>query len=366
MTMKSSRRAPHDRPSSAKVGTTTCSKGHLHSAWNTTGVLRIAKCESVCGFCQKETKTAANLRKHVAIHIRNEGLDLSIAEGSSGRGRLEMPQTPSSQAPPCSTDRERSSYLSRQTSTSTTTSTSASTSHSDSDSMDTDLSLPYNRSYLPPASDAFSPSAVLMSMATHSHPTYTLSASTSPTPYQNPAAGYSHPPTYTPPPPPPPPSSHPHSHPHSNPPSPFPLSSAGLTSSLPPPPPPQALPLPHTSALHQSPSASHAHADPFKSLRAQNLAMRYAWTAIPSSEGFRILDVCKSLSSAHTHLGPADVRVPCYNRETIYDEEWQAHMKDVHGVFLLWPETWMKRVEVLDLTAWGDDIGALNGVLMEN
>jgi hypothetical protein len=43
--------------------TTTCSKGHVHPSWNTTGILRIAKCESVCGFCQKETKTAANLRK---------------------------------------------------------------------------------------------------------------------------------------------------------------------------------------------------------------------------------------------------------------------------------------------------------------
>jgi hypothetical protein len=45
------------------LGNTTCSKGHLHPPWNTTGVLSIAKCESICGFCQKETKTAANLRK---------------------------------------------------------------------------------------------------------------------------------------------------------------------------------------------------------------------------------------------------------------------------------------------------------------
>ena len=45
------------------LGNTTCSKGHVHPPWNTTGVLSIAKCESVCGFCQKETKTAANLRK---------------------------------------------------------------------------------------------------------------------------------------------------------------------------------------------------------------------------------------------------------------------------------------------------------------
>ena len=47
----------------AALRNTTCSKGHRHPPWNTTGVLRIAKCESVCGFCQKETKTAANLRK---------------------------------------------------------------------------------------------------------------------------------------------------------------------------------------------------------------------------------------------------------------------------------------------------------------
>jgi hypothetical protein len=45
-------------------------------------------------------------------------------------------------------------------------------------------------------------------------------------------------------------------------------------------------------------------------------------------------------------------RVPCYNRETIFDEEWQQHMKDVHGVFLLWPDSWMRRVEVLDLVGY--------------
>lgn len=40
-------------------------------------------------------------------------------------------------------------------------------------------------------------------------------------------------------------------------------------------------------------------------------------------------------------------------------------MRDVHGVFLLWPDTWMKRVEVLDLDPFGGDIGACNGVIME-
>jgi len=72
------------------LSNTICNKGHTHPPWNTTGILSIAKCESVCGFCQKETKTAANLRKHVAIHIKNERLNLTIAEGSSGRGRLEI------------------------------------------------------------------------------------------------------------------------------------------------------------------------------------------------------------------------------------------------------------------------------------
>jgi hypothetical protein len=41
-------------------------------------------------------------------------------------------------------------------------------------------------------------------------------------------------------------------------------------------------------------------------------------------------------------------------------------MKDVHGVFLLWPETWMRRIEVLDLDAFGGDIGACNGAIMES
>lgn len=58
------------------LGNTTCSKGHVHPPWNTTGVLRIAKCESVCGFCQKETKTAANLRK-VSDATSNEEYSVS-------------------------------------------------------------------------------------------------------------------------------------------------------------------------------------------------------------------------------------------------------------------------------------------------
>jgi len=64
--------------------------------------------------------------------------------------------------------------------------------------------------------------------------------------------------------------------------------------------------------------------------------------------------------------GGTTARAPCYNRETIFDEEWQAHMRDVHGVFLLWPETWMRRIEVLDLEPFGGDIGGVNEVIMES
>ena len=41
-------------------------------------------------------------------------------------------------------------------------------------------------------------------------------------------------------------------------------------------------------------------------------------------------------------------------------------MKNVHGVFLLWPETWMRRIEVLDLDAFGGDIAVANDVIMDN
>ncbi len=80
------------------------------------------------------------------------------------------------------------------------------------------------------------------------------------------------------------------------------------------------------------------------------------------------MDLCKSLSVAqHEGSGSSrQQRVPCYHRETIFDEEWQAHMKDVHGVFLLWPETWMRRIEVLDLDAFGGDIEACNEVIMDS
>jgi len=86
------------------------------------------------------------------------------------------------------------------------------------------------------------------------------------------------------------------------------------------------------------------------------------------------VELCKSLSTAVPQTSAmaisgfvitgGETRVPCYNRETIYDEEWQKHMKDVHGVFLLWPETWMRRIEVLDLEVFGGDIESCNDVIM--
>lgn len=109
--------------------------------------------------------------------------------------------------------------------------------------------------------------------------------------------------------------------------------------------------------------------DLFLPLRKFNIHTKIAWTAIPAQEGFRVVELCRSLSSTTTSMAGGAlagelVRVPCYNRETIYDEEWQKHMKEVHGVFLLWPETWMRRVEVLDLEPFGGDIEACNDVMM--
>lgn len=114
----------------------------------------------------------------------------------------------------------------------------------------------------------------------------------------------------------------------------------------------------HLPTYRHSPSPAP---DSFRTLREQHIATKSAWTVIPSTEGNRILEFCKSMSTVSE-----DGRIPCYNRETLFDEEWQAHMKDVHGVFLLWPQTWMRRIEVLDLDAFGGDIGACNEVIMEN
>lgn len=104
---------------------------------------------------------------------------------------------------------------------------------------------------------------------------------------------------------------------------------------------------------------TRALTDPFSSLRSHALRTKFEWTVITPSEGFAILDYCKSLSQASSE------QVPCYNRETLFDEEWQTHMRDIHGVYLIWPETWMKRVEVLDLEGVGGRIEGVNDLVME-
>ena len=94
---------------------------------------------------------------------------------------------------------------------------------------------------------------------------------------------------------------------------------------------------------------------------------------MPAAEGTRVLDLCKSMSVAQVVDSPVQdsrgsvvpPRVPCYHRETLYDEEWQAHMRDVHGVFFLWPDTWMRRIEVVDLEPYGGDIGGINNLMMD-
>lgn len=35
------------------------------------------------------------------------------------------------------------------------------------------------------------------------------------------------------------------------------------------------------------------------------------------------------------------------------------------AVYLLWPDTWLKRIEVLDLEEYGDDIGRASEMLLE-
>lgn len=311
---------------------TTCSKGHTHPPWNTTGILRIAKCESICGFCQKETKTAANLRKHVAIHIKNERLNLTIAEGSSGRGRLEMPQT---------FDRESSS-----------SSRISDVSHE----MDIET-IPrrdsaVNRHQRPiphhANTDPFSPSAVLMSMNQHpgsSRSSYSASYSQPTTPIPLNAYSYSTTTTYTTP------------------------AMAGPSSYIP------VTNPPNYSDRILSTIYPEANKDLFRTLREHKIRTKTAWTVIPASEGNRILDLCKSLSVAQSASSPVlesrgggggPPRIPCYHRETLFDEEWQAHMRDVHGIFLIWPETWMRRIEVLDLEPYGGDIGGINDLIMDS
>ncbi|TGO39475.1 hypothetical protein BHYA_0053g00300 [Botrytis hyacinthi] len=291
-----------DRESS--LPSTTCSRGHTHPPWNTTGVLRIAKCESVCGFCMKETDTAAKLRKHVSVHIKNEGLNLTIAEAASGRGRLEAPTHKSSH--------ERS----------------GSTSHYSSHGNITTLEDEHPQ----------------LTYSSHT-PSYSSYSSASLTPSSSPYTSIAQRPLTTST------SSYDSYSSHRS-----PSSTSGLSYST--------IPSPNsTSALSNYRSlaqgSTHALSDPFSSLRSHALRTKFEWTVITPSEGFAILDYCKSLSQA------SGEQVPCYNRETLFDEEWQAHMRDIHGVYLIWPETWMKRVEVLDLEGVGGKIEGVNDLVME-
>ena len=78
---------------------------HAHE-WTKSGVLSIAKCETICNFCSsgKEYKPASALRKvryyvkeakklrltsikHVLIHIRKERLPLTLEHSVSGRSK---------------------------------------------------------------------------------------------------------------------------------------------------------------------------------------------------------------------------------------------------------------------------------------
>jgi hypothetical protein len=194
------------------------------------------------------------------------------------------------------------------------------------------------------STDPFSPSAVLMSMhQPHSHtgtPRASYYSSTSSNPYPvttSAMSSYSYPACSTPA------TSHISSHSHSH--NPYPS---------------------QTEALYP-----YSEKDLFRGLREHNISTKSAWTVMPASEGTRVVEMCKSLSVAQVvessgHGSRAlTQRAPCYNRETLYDEEWQAHMRDVHGVFFLWPDTWMRRIEVVDLEPYGGDIGCINNMVME-
>jgi hypothetical protein len=196
------------------------------------------------------------------------------------------------------------------------------------------------------STDLFSPSAVLMSMhQPHSHsgtPRASYYSSTNSNSYPvttSAMSSYSYP-AYSAP-----VSGHVSSHSHSHNPNPY--------SSQP-------------EALYPC-----SEKDLFRGLREHNISTKSAWTVMPASEGTRVVEMCKSLSVAQVVESAAHgsramtQRAPCYNRETLYDEEWQAHMRDVHGVFFLWPDTWMRRIEVVDLEPYGGDIGGINNVVME-
>ncbi|KAF7862616.1 hypothetical protein EAF04_007489 [Stromatinia cepivora] len=287
-----------DRESS--LPPTTCSRGHTHPPWNTSGVLRIAKCESVCGFCMKETDTAAKLRKHVAIHIKNERLNLTIAEAASGRGRLEVPTHKSSYDTSGSSSQGHITPLEDEHPQLTY-------------SSHTPTYSTYSSASLTPSPSTYT-SIAQRSLATSSSSYDTYTSRRSP-------------------------------------------SSASALSYSAAPSPSSASALSNYRSLAQG--STHTLTDPFSSLRSHALRTKFEWTVITPSEGFTILDYCKSMSQASSE------QVPCYNRETLFDEEWQSHMRDIHGVYLIWPETWMKRVEVLDLEGVGGGIEGVNDLVME-
>ncbi|RFU28078.1 hypothetical protein B7463_g8261, partial [Scytalidium lignicola] len=280
----------------------TCGKGHNHPPWNRSGVLHIAKCETVCGFCWKETRTAANLRKHAAIHIKNEGLDLTISESSSGRRSLDMSHQEDS--------RKRSASIPEE----------ELRAHED---MDLASSPQYSNAQLQPA---FEHAA---------YPSWQIATTNDSSQYQSDLLQYS---------------------------------PSALTTAYSSP-----MDLVSFSQEHASHdlipySSSITLSDPYRHLRDANIPTKAAWVAIPASEGFRILDFCKSMSQTSSSppstsgtgsSSASELQVPCYNRETLFDDEWQEHMKDVHGVYLVWPDTWMRRIEVLDLDRFGGDIALL-------
>ncbi|QSZ36937.1 hypothetical protein DSL72_009028 [Monilinia vaccinii-corymbosi] len=255
----------------------------------------------------KETDTAAKLRKHVAIHIKNEGLNLTIAEAPSGRGRLEV------------TDYQYSKD------------SSGSSSHYSLHDHVTPLEdehpqLTYS-AHSPPYSSY--PSASLTSSSSSSSPFTTIA--------QRPPATSS--------------SSYDTCSSHRSP---------SITTSLSCSTTPSSNSTPALSNYRSlAQGSTYGLTDPFSSLRSHALRTKFEWTVITPSEGFAILDYCKSMSQASSE------HVPCYNRETLFDEEWQNHMRDIHGVYLVWPETWMKRVEVLDLEGVGGRIEGVNDLVME-
>lgn len=55
-----------------------------------------------------------------------------------------------------------------------------------------------------------------------------------------------------------------------------------------------------TSSSSSSNTMSIVRDDPFHNLRRHNLATKEAWAAIPSSEGFKILDLCRNMSATNS------------------------------------------------------------------